>query len=137
MKSITVSPIVPQKGSAQAAAYDLAANEGADIEAFAWRVIRTGLTIEIPDGHVGLICPRSGLAAQYSITVLNAPGVIDPDFRGEIGVVLVNFSTEPFQVAPGMRIAQLLILETAAVELIAGPITSPTARGAGGFGSTG
>jgi len=100
-------------------------------------IIKTGLFMELPVGYEAQVRPRSGLAAKKGITVLNAPGTIDADYRGEVGVILVNLSNESFVVENGERIAQMVIArhERAAWE----PVTelSDTARGAGGFGSTG
>ena len=100
-------------------------------------IVPTGLQIAVPPGHEGQVRPRSGLAAKHGVTVLNAPGTIDCDYRGEVGVILVNLGAEPFTVTRGMRIAQLLIapfVQAAPVEVES---LDDTARGAGGFGSTG
>jgi|SRR5690606_29363187 len=100
-------------------------------------IVKTGLFIELPVGYEAQVRPRSGLAAKHGITVLNAPGTIDADYRGEIGVILVNLSNEPFTIENGMRIAQLVI---AAHEHISWEVVSELSdsnRGAGGFGSTG
>jgi dUTP pyrophosphatase len=101
--------------------------------------VRTGTWLAIPRGHVGLIAPRSGLAINHGITVLNAPGVIDPDYRGEIKVILYNAGDEPYIVATGDRIAQLLIVKLAMVTLEPHPdlALDETERGSDGFGSTG
>ncbi|ADV48844.1 Deoxyuridine 5'-triphosphate nucleotidohydrolase [Cellulophaga algicola DSM 14237] len=100
-------------------------------------IIKTGLFIELPVGFEAQVRPRSGLAAKKGVTVLNAPGTIDADYRGEIGVILVNLSNEPFTVENGERIAQLVIAkhERAAWKLV--DQLSETKRGEGGFGSTG
>ena len=101
------------------------------------RLIPTGLYLEIPQGYEVQVRPRSGLALKHGITVLNTPGTVDSDYRGEVGVILVNLSNEPFEVQPGERIAQLV---AAAVEQITWQETqalSETQRGEGGFGSTG
>lgn len=101
------------------------------------RVIPTGLFVELPAGYEMQVRPRSGLAAKHGVTVLNAPGTIDADYRGEIGVILVNLSPEPFVVNPGERVAQLVVARHERVEWDASEELSQTERGAGGFGSTG
>lgn len=101
------------------------------------QLIPTGFAIAIPEGYEGQVRPRSGLALRHGVTVLNAPGTIDPDYRGEVKVLLVNLGQEAFVIGPGERIAQLVICPVARAELV--PVTSleETARGAGGYGSTG
>ena len=101
------------------------------------RLIPTGLAIEIPHGYEAQVRPRSGLAHRAGITVLNSPGTIDPDFRGEIGVVLINLGDEPFCVEPLARIAQLVLAPVARAELALHTELSETTRGSGGYGSTG
>lgn len=100
-------------------------------------VVPTGISIELPAGYEAQVRPRSGLAARNGITVLNSPGTIDADYRGEIGVVLVNLSTEPFTIQPGDRIAQLVVARHERVEWIEASQLDDTQRGSGGFGSTG
>ena len=100
-------------------------------------IIKTGLFIELPIGFEAQVRPRSGLAAKKGITVLNAPGTIDADYRGEIGVILVNLSNEDFQVNPGERIAQMVIAKHERAQWQEVEVLSDTVRGAGGFGSTG
>jgi len=100
-------------------------------------IIKTGLFIELPVGFEAQVRPRSGLAAKKGISVLNAPGTIDADYRGEIGVILVNLSNEDFVVEDGERVAQLIIAKHERVEWIEVEELSETSRGAGGFGSTG
>ncbi|PIX08199.1 MAG: dUTP diphosphatase [Flavobacteriaceae bacterium CG_4_8_14_3_um_filter_34_10] len=100
-------------------------------------IIKTGLFIELPIGVEAQVRPRSGLAAKKGITVLNAPGTIDADYRGEIGVILVNLSNEAFIIENGERIAQLVIAKHERAEWSQVEILSETQRGAGGFGSTG
>lgn len=100
-------------------------------------IIKTGLFIELPVGFEAQVRPRSGLAAKKGITVLNAPGTIDADYRGEIGVILVNLSNEPFTVESGERIAQLVIAKHERAEWEEVKSLSKTERGEGGFGSTG
>jgi dUTP pyrophosphatase len=102
-----------------------------------WQLIPTGLCVEIPVGWVGLVAPRSGLAANNGITVLNTPGVIDSDYRGELLINLINNTTTKFRVLPGMRIGQLLIVKQPSVHLEYVDELSDTKRGTKGFGSTG
>ncbi len=100
-------------------------------------IVKTGLFIELPMGFEAQVRPRSGLAAKKGITVLNAPGTVDADYRGEIGVILVNLSTEDFIIENGERIAQLVIANHERAEWIEVKELSETSRGEGGFGSTG
>lgn len=100
-------------------------------------IVKTGLFIELPIGFEAQVRPRSGLAAKKGVTVLNAPGTIDADYRGEIGVILVNLSTEPFVIENGERIAQLIIAKHERADWIEVQELSETSRGEGGFGSTG
>ena len=100
-------------------------------------IVKTGLFIELPMGYEAQVRPRSGLAAKKGITVLNSPGTVDADYRGEIGVILVNLSNEPFTIENGERIAQLIIAKHERAEWISVDNLSETERGAGGFGSTG
>jgi dUTP pyrophosphatase len=99
--------------------------------------IPTGLAVAIPPGYEGQVRARSGLALKHGLFVLNSPGTIDSDYRGEIGVVVANFGPEPFRVERGDRIAQLVIASVARAVWVEGPALSPTARHEGGFGHTG
>lgn len=101
------------------------------------KIIGTGLKIALPEGFEAQVRPRSGLAAKHGITVLNAPGTIDADYRGEIGVILVNLSNEAVEIAPGERIAQLIVAQYTQVDWELVATLDTTARGEGGFGSTG
>ena len=100
-------------------------------------MVPTGLFVELPQGYEMQVRPRSGLAAKRGITVLNAPGTVDADYRGEVKVILVNLSNEPFEVCDGERIAQLVVARHECVEWEQAEQLSDTERGAGGFGSTG
>lgn len=102
-----------------------------------WRLIPTGLILELPPGYEGQVRPRSGLALRHGITVLNAPGTIDADYRGEVQVLLINLGRENFTVTRGMRIAQLVVSKVDLAVLVETDVVSSTIRGAGGFGSTG
>ena len=100
-------------------------------------MIPTGLHIELPDGYEAQVRPRSGLAAKNGVTVLNAPGTIDADYRGEIKVILINHSATPFTVHSGDRIAQMIVARYEKVSWVSADSLSDTARGEGGFGHTG
>ena len=102
-----------------------------------WALVPTGLFIALPAGYEAQVRPRSGLAAKHGITVLNTPGTIDADYRGEIKVILVNLSNTPFEIVPGERIAQMVVARHERVEWDEVEVLDETARGAGGFGSTG
>jgi dUTP pyrophosphatase len=102
-----------------------------------WAAIPTGLIFEIPHGFQGEVRPRSGLALRHGVTVLNAPGTIDSDYRGEVRVLLVNFGPEPFSVTRGMRVAQLIFTQAFRAKLHTVETLNVTTRGEGGFGSTG
>lgn len=101
------------------------------------RLVPTGLALEIPRGFEGQVRPRSGLALRHGISIVNAPGTIDADYRGEVGVVLINLGRQPYTVAPGDRIAQLVIAPVARARIRAVAALNATVRGAGGFGHTG
>lgn len=103
----------------------------------AYAMIPTGLVIALPSGFEAQVRPRSGLAAKHGVTVLNAPGTIDADYRGEILVALINHSTSDFAIGRGERIAQMVIAPVVQAELVPVATLTPTARGSGGFGSTG
>ncbi len=130
--------VLPTRAHEGDAGLDLRALEGATLEPGARATVRTGLAVELPPGHAGLVLPRSGLAARHGITLVNAPGLIDAGFRGEVGVLLLNTDRdEAFTIAPGDRIAQLVVLAVAAPEPVEVDELASSARGAGGFGSTG
>ena len=132
---------LPSYQSAAAAGLDLLAAVPADaplvIAPGRHAAVPTGVAIALPTGTEAQVRPRSGLARQHRVTVLNAPGTIDADYRGEIQVLLINHGAEPFAVARGMRIAQLVVAPVARVRLSEVPGLGETPRGAGGFGSTG
>jgi dUTP diphosphatase len=120
------------------AGYDLHAAEAASIAPGERVSVGTGVAVAIPPGHAGLVVPRSGLAARHGIGVVNAPGLIDSGYRGELRVLLLNTDRESvFEVEPGDRIAQLVVVSVAAPELLEADALEETVRGAGGFGSTG
>ncbi len=130
---------LPHYESVASAGMDLRANisEAITLQPLERVIVKTGLFIELPLGYEAQVRPRSGLAAKKGITVLNAPGTIDADYRGEIGVILVNLSQLPFTLEDGERIAQLVIAQHERAEWIEAEALTETARGAGGFGSTG
>ena len=132
---------VPAYATAGAAGMDLIAavpeSEPLDIEAGARAAVPTGLIFAIPEGFEGQVRPRSGLALKSGITVLNAPGTIDSDYRGEVKVILVNTSAEKFSISRGMRIAQIVFAKVERAALSERASLDETARGDGGFGSTG
>jgi len=120
-----------------AAGLDLRADEAFRLAPGERRVVPTGLALEIPPGHEGQVRPRSGLAARHGVAMVNAPGTIDSDYRGEVKVILVNLGREPVTFARGDRIAQLVVAPVARAVLEVVEDLSDTGRGAGGFGSTG
>ena len=130
---------LPQYATAQSAGMDLRANidEPVVLQPMQRRLIPTGLYIALPPGYEAQVRPRSGLALKHGVTVLNAPGTVDADYRGELGVVLVNLSNEPFTVEPGERIAQMVIARHETAELEAVEALGETERGEGGYGHTG
>ena len=130
---------LPSYATNQSAGMDLKASlsEPVTLQPLQRAVIPTGLYISLPEGYEAQIRPRSGLAAKKGITVLNAPGTIDADYRGEIGVILINLSSEPFVVNPGERIAQMVVASYNQIEWTEVEALDDTVRGEGGFGSTG
>jgi dUTP pyrophosphatase len=131
--------LAPRYMSAGAAGLDLASAAEAPLrlEPGARLGVPTGLALEIPPGFEGQVRPRSGLAMKFGVTILNAPGTIDSDYRGELTVLLVNLGREPHIINPGDRIAQLVIAPVTQVEIEESSELTDTARGAGGFGHTG
>lgn len=130
---------LPAYATAGAAGLDIRANltESIVLKPFERRLIPTGLFLEIPDGYEVQVRPRSGLAFKHGITVLNSPGTIDADYRGEVGVLLINLSQEDFEITHGERVAQIVVAPYVQANWIASESLSETDRGAGGFGSTG
>ena len=132
---------LPAYQSAGAAGLDLVAAVPADapllLPAGGRALVPTGLALELPAGYEAQARPRSGLALHHGVTVLNAPGTIDSDYRGEIGVILINHGGEPFEIARGARIAQLVVAPVTQARLVVVENVAATSRGDGGFGSTG
>lgn len=130
---------LPEYATTASAGLDLRANLDSPVtlQPLERKLIPTGLYIALPEGCEAQIRPRSGLALKHGISLLNTPGTIDADYRGEIGVILVNISNEPFEVRDGERIAQMVIARYEQVELEPAESLDATERGAGGFGHTG
>jgi dUTP pyrophosphatase len=132
---------LPTYQTADSAGCDLMAaipaNATIVIEPHARELVPTGFAIELPGGFEAQVRPRSGLALKHGVTVLNAPGTIDADYRGEIGVILINHGSEPFEVTRGLRIAQLVVAPVSRAMLLESDALGDTVRGSGGFGSTG
>lgn len=130
---------LPEYATIQSAGMDLKAaiDEPVVLSPLQRALIPTGLYIALPEGTEAQVRPRSGLAAKHGVTVLNSPGTIDADYRGEIRVILVNLSDQPFTVSPGERIAQLVIARYERAEWDEVDVLDETVRGEGGFGSTG
>ena len=131
--------ILPEYATEYSAGLDLKANIESDVtlQPLERALIPTGLYIELPQGYEAQIRPRSGLALKHGLTVLNSPGTIDADYRGEIRVILVNLSNDPFVIKDGERICQMVVAAHARVEWVETDNLDETERGAGGFGHTG
>jgi dUTP pyrophosphatase len=129
---------LPVRAHDDDAGYDLHALEAVALAPGARAMVRTGIAIELPAGHAGLVLPRSGLAARHGIALVNAPGLIDAGYRGELRVLLLNTDREAaFEVAAGDRIAPLVVVAVAAPEVVEAEALAATVRGEGGFGSSG
>lgn len=128
---------LPTQATAGSAGFDLVSIEKVSVPINSWAMIRTGLAMEIPPGYEAQVRPRSGLAANHGVTVLNSPGTIDSDYRGEIRVILSNHGVRSLEVNPGDRIAQIVIQQLPSVTFEVVESISETSRGAGGFGHTG
>ena len=135
IQRLTPAATVPSAAHPGDAGLDLHAASALTIAPGAWAVVPTG--IELPPGTEAQVRPRSGLAAKYGVTVLNAPGTIDEGYRGEVGVILINHGPVAFEVTPGARIAQLVVQRRLEIQVVEVEALTATARGAGGFGSTG
>jgi dUTP diphosphatase len=130
--------IVPSRAHPGDAGLDVHALEAVTLTPGARAMVRTGIAIALPDGHAGLVVPRSGLAARHGIALVNAPGLIDEGYRGEVRILLLNTDPrEPFDVVAGSRIAQLVVVPVAPAETGEVESLDVTVRGAGGFGSSG
>ncbi len=130
--------LLPTRAHDGDAGLDLAACETVTIGAGERAIVGTGIAVAIPEAHAGFVVPRSGLALRHGLSTVNAPGVIDAGYRGEVRVILLNTDKEqPFTVEPGMRIAQLLVVPVAMAEVVEVTHLTETARGDSGFGSSG
>lgn len=128
---------LPAYATAGSAGLDLRADEPFTLHPGERRLVPTGIAVQLPEGHEGQVRPRSGLALRHGVTTLNAPGTIDSDYAGEVGVILINHGQEPVHVERGERIAQLVVARYERVALREVEALDETARGAGGFGHTG
>jgi dUTP pyrophosphatase len=137
IKRLSATAILPAYAHPGDAGLDLFADVSATLEPGERRLIGTGISIELPPNTEAQVRPRSGLALKHGISVLNTPGTIDHGYRGEVGVILVNHGSAPFDVQPGMKIAQMVIAACLSVTVEETTDLSDTARGDGGFGSTG
>jgi dUTP pyrophosphatase len=129
--------VIPKRGNPGDAGFDLCSVEQIDLPAGDRAAVRTGIALDMPRGLEAQIRSRSGLARDHGVVVLNSPGTIDPDYRGEILVLLVNLGKSDFQVTPGMRIAQMVFSSLTQVDIVSAEKLTSTKRGKGGFGSTG
>jgi len=139
IKRLRPDAVVPRYMTELAAGMDLVAaiDEPVRVESRGRATIGTGIAVSIPEGYEAQIRPRSGLAARHGVTLVNTPGTIDADYRGEIRVIVVNHGNEPFTVRPGDRVAQMVVGPVARVEWLEVDDLDATARGGGGFGHTG
>lgn len=129
--------VLPAYETAGAAGMDVQAAGAVTLAPGARAAVATGLSVAVPDGYELQVRARSGLALRQGLAVLNAPGTIDSDYRGEVKIILANLGAEPIEITPGMRIAQLVLAPVVRAEWREVEALPPTARGAGGFGSTG
>ncbi len=130
-------PLPEYQHGEEDAGLDLFSAEAETLHSGEYKLIKTGISLAIPPGYAGFVYPRSGLALKHGVTVLNADGVIDPGYRGEIGVILINHGSSAFEIQQGDRIAQLIIQQVARVRWQEVKDLKETARGDGGFGHTG
>ncbi len=128
---------IPQKAHEDDAGFDLYASEDFTLKAHGFGCVPTALSIELPEGYEAQVRPRSGLAAKYGVTVLNAPGTIDAGYRGEVKVILINHGERDFEITAGMRIAQLVVSPVLPARFVEASSLSGSDRGEGGFGSSG
>jgi dUTP pyrophosphatase len=138
VRRLDPAAVLPRRAQPGDAGYDLCALEPVSIAPGERAMVRTGIAIELPDGHAGWVVPRSGLAARHGVALVNAPGLIDAGYRGEVKVLLLNTDrTDRFEADAGERIAQLVIAAVAAPEVVETDALTDSARAEGGFGSTG
>lgn len=136
-KALSDAAVLPSAANAGDAGYDLTAVEAGVVPARGRATFGTGIAVALPDGWGGFVLPRSGLAAKHGVTVLNAPGLIDSGYRGEVRVVLVNHSDDDYTVSVGDRVAQLVVQRAGIVEWVQAAELDDTDRGASGFGGSG
>lgn len=138
-KKLNENAIVPEYGSEYSAGADLRAciDEDIVLNPSETNILPTGIAVEIPEGYFGMVCSRSGLAAKNQVVVLNSPGIIDSDYRGEIKLIMINHSNIPFVIKPAMRLAQIIIVPFFNATWIEALSLSETVRGNNGLGSTG
>lgn len=129
--------VIPSYAHAGDAGMDLVSVDELDIAPGARKLVRTGLKMALPPGYEAQVRPRSGLALKFGVTVLNTPGTIDEGYRGEVGVILANFSDREYHVAKGDRIAQMVLAPVTRGDIVEASVDDETERGAGGFGSSG
>jgi len=137
VRRIRPDAVLPSRAYDGDAGLDLPAADGLVLAPGERAVVGTGLAVAVPEGHAGFVQPRSGLAAKHGITIVNAPGLVDSGYRGEVKVVLLNTGDEPFRVEPGMRIAQFVVLPVAAVEPVEVSELPESERAERGHGSSG
>jgi dUTP pyrophosphatase len=137
IKRLTPTAIIPRYQTDGAAGMDLHADDEVTLWPGDRRAVKTGIAVAIPPGHEGQVRPRSGLAARFGVTVLNSPGTIDSDYRGEVCVILVNHGQQEWRFERGERVAQLVIAPVARAEMVDVDDLDETTRGSGGLGSTG
>jgi dUTP pyrophosphatase len=137
IKRIDPAAVMPSYAHPGDAGMDICSREALVIPPGGRALVHTGLVFQLPPDAEAQVRPRSGLALKQGVTVLNAPGTIDAGYRGEVGVILANFGSEPFQVTVGMKVAQVVVAPVAQATLVETVETDETERGAGGFGSTG
>lgn len=128
---------LPARAHPGDAGVDLVSRIDLDLRPGEWAMVPTGIAVAIPEAHVGLVAPRSGLAARHGIGVVNGPGIVDAGFRGEVNVLLINHGTDDFAMVRGDRIAQLLVVPCVAIDLVEADVLPDSSRGTSGFGSTG
>lgn len=137
IKKLAPDAVLPRYSHPGDAGMDLFALEDMEVGPGESCMVKTGIAVAVPPGTEAQVRPRSGLALKYRVTVLNSPGTIDEGYRGEVGVILINHGTSPFAVKKGMRVAQMVIKPVLTVEVEETEELGETARGSGGFGSTG
>ena len=137
IKPLNDSAMMPIRATADSIGYDVASAQGVTIPPRKWRAVATGFAMEMPPGYEAQLRPRSGLALKFGVTLLNAPATIDPDYRGEVKVLLVNHGTEEFVVTAGMRIAQLVFASRLEAQFSLTTQLGDSDRGSSGFGHSG